>query len=130
VFYFLFSTGFPAVKKAQEGGADFLGGRRLLLLGAVGNAMARDHVLHLSARQPVRRQNDQADEAVTLSSEPLARHSGRSREASRTLENIYSAPHSSGSRCGRDPGWVRKKDDVTRPLAVLSGASWRAFFLR
>jgi len=53
------------VKKAQKGGEYVLGGDGCWLLGAVGNALAHNHVLLLGAR--VSRQNGQEDKAVTLS---------------------------------------------------------------
>lgn len=45
----------------------FVGGSERCLLGAVGNAVARDHVLFSVV--PVSRHNSRADEAVTLDSE-------------------------------------------------------------
>jgi len=46
--YFLFSTRFPVEKRRKKEAKLFLGRR---LLGAIWNALARDHVLVLGARQ-------------------------------------------------------------------------------
>jgi len=110
------------VERARNKGKEaklFRAGEMAVLFGAdVRNALARHHVLLLCAR--VSKQNGQAAEAVTLSLSHSATSSCGIGHRESTLETVYSATLSRGSRCGRDLGLVKKMGQCTNRYRVTA----------